>query len=856
MNIGTKFSHILDTNIATSTAVPANKEPIVVKDATGKAVGLLIGDGVTQIKNLQVIGKDDLSTYYTKLEADALLLGKEKAFHRGTQAPDYATREKGDMWLDTTSGLPILNVCDQSKNFYPITFGLPSELKYWQRYPAYSLISFGACIYMAQVAFTYTDSYNVESLLDAGLIRYYGQTSVQYNIDATTADVNEYFNTSSYTDINIIIGTDKTVTLNIGGRSDLGVGGKLEITVRVQGTNPTLIFNNEGTYTQYSGDTSLPTDVSMGDIVKYEFEVLSSGVLTVIQKSVVGKVLTHTHTEYVEKVAGKGLSTNDYTTDEKNKLAGLEGSKYKGRYTDLAALNTAHATATVGDYARVDGGVGSDVVTYLWDDSDNKWVQEQGTGTTETASSVKSKYESNPDTNVFNDADKTKLDGVETNATNWTNAKTIASTLTGWLAAAADATLGSTSTIRAAIEILDWRTKNIDGASITTGTINDSRLSSNIVRTSDSRLTDARTPTAHQHSGADITTGTVADARLSSNVALKNVSNIFTLAQFSNRSLADDTAWFGKVGSEAVERYRISVSGRQEWGDGTNARDTFLYRSAAGILRTEGSFVVGGTIWISATGLSNNATPTNANILLPATGTEVKTSIASNTALKVINTNASPTGNYYEQYVGTETQPRLSIDRDGKHNWGPGGTTAPDTFLDRFATAWLRLTGNLFITGILDVSTIRNATNTNNSQVLLSNTGVEARTAITGNVALKIFNTISTTVTDLTQWIKGSTVVAKVTADGVGDFAGVRVNGTQKFVDQTYMNDAFTLAINNFPEPEKAKLRLSTNWTNGVYTGEPLVNCFHGTTLCERGIDTAYSYYMIEDNFPIRNLRG
>jgi hypothetical protein len=64
-----------------------------------------------------------------------------------------------------------------------------------------------------------------------------------------------------------------------------------------------------------------------------------------------------------------------------------------------------------------------------------------------------------------------------------------------------------------------------------------------------------------------------------------------------------------------------------------------------------------------------------------------------------------------------------------------------------------------------------------------------------------------------------------------------------------------TLTVDSFPETEKAKLRLSTNWTSGSYTGEPLVGCFHGTTLCERGIDLTYAYYMIEDNFPARLRR-
>lgn len=43
-----------------------------------------------------------------------------------------------------------------------------------------------------------------------------------------------------------------------------------------------------------------------------------------------------------------------------------------------------------------------------------------------------------------------------------------------------------------------------------------------VVVTTDSRLSDSRSPTAHNHSAADITTGTMADARLSANVVLTN----------------------------------------------------------------------------------------------------------------------------------------------------------------------------------------------------------------------------------------------------------------------------------------------------------------------------------------------
>lgn len=47
---------------------------------------------------------------------------------------------------------------------------------------------------------------------------------------------------------------------------------------------------------------------------------------------------------------------------------------FLGLYTSLTALQTAHPTATPGDYAQVDPGPGTDVMNYLWDE-DEGWVQ-------------------------------------------------------------------------------------------------------------------------------------------------------------------------------------------------------------------------------------------------------------------------------------------------------------------------------------------------------------------------------------------------------------------------------------------------------------------------------------------------
>ncbi len=111
------------------------------------------------------------------------------------------------------------------------------------------------------------------------------------------------------------------------------------------------------------------------------------------------------------------LGTKAYTQTEKTKLASLEDSKFKGLYTSYASLTGSYPTGAAGYYANVDSGVGNDVVRYIWDVDDTGWVLQLGVSTAETPASIKTKYESNPDTNAFTDAYLLKLSGIEDNAT-------------------------------------------------------------------------------------------------------------------------------------------------------------------------------------------------------------------------------------------------------------------------------------------------------------------------------------------------------------------------------------------------------------------------------------------------------
>ncbi|WP_289535006.1 hypothetical protein [Pseudomonas sp. SO81] len=206
-----------------------------------------------------------------------------------------------------------------------------------------------------------------------------------------------------------------------------------------------------GSYADLSGKPSIPS--TPGDI----------GAATAAQgdkadSAVQPAELASGLADKVDKVTGYGLSQENFTPAEKSKLAGLEGSHFKGLFTSLGALQTAFPTAEAGDYADVDAGVGSETVRYLWDESDTEWIA-SGSGTPLTAADIKALYESNPDTNAFTDADVTKLSGIAAGATANANTDSLTEGSTNlWFTAArvrAVVLTGLNLTVSAAITAAD-----------------------------------------------------------------------------------------------------------------------------------------------------------------------------------------------------------------------------------------------------------------------------------------------------------------------------------------------------------------------------------------------------------------
>ncbi|SRR6266568_3650538 len=61
--------------------------------------------------------------------------------------------------------------------------------------------------------------------------------------------------------------------------------------------------------------------------------------------------------------------------------------------------------------------------------------------------------------------------------------------------------------------------------------------------------------------------------------------------------------------TDTNRRWVTYADGKQEWGDGTSTRDTNLYRSAAGTLKTDNSLVITGSLTVGGAAITSNASP-------------------------------------------------------------------------------------------------------------------------------------------------------------------------------------------------------------------------------------------------------
>lgn len=154
---------------------------------------------------------------------------------------------------------------------------------------------------------------------------------------------------------------------------------------------------------------------------------------------------------------------------------------------------------------------------------------------------------------------------------------------------------------------------------------------------------------------------------------------------WARRAAASDNAFLTAVGATKTTNVEhvVKADGKHEWGDGTNARDTNLYRSAAAKLRTDGYLEFGsagdvsvrrgaaGELYVEPGGAATNA-------IVRATSA----SGAANYAAFIANQSGDAAARAEFGYMGDQQAVGMGL--------GPG-SAARDVFLYRDASnSWLR----------------------------------------------------------------------------------------------------------------------------------------------------------------------
>lgn len=165
--------------------------------------------------------------------------------------------------------------------------------------------------------------------------------------------------------------------------------------------------------------------------------------------------------------------------------------------------------------------------------------------------------------------------------------------------------------------------------------------------------------------------------------------------------------------ANAIERARFTAVGDLVFGPtykigwsavaGTGAADTNLYRAAAGALQTDGEFDAAS--YVQANRLTANRVALGYSAGLASPGISFGSALDTNlyrTAAGVLRTdgavqaNQSAVGNvYFGGLIAGEPNYRFRVTGDGAISIGPGGAVAPDTNLYRASAGVLRTDGSL-----------------------------------------------------------------------------------------------------------------------------------------------------------------
>ena len=209
----------------------------------------------------------------------------------------------------------------------------------------------------------------------------------------------------------------------------------------------------------------------------------------------------------VDKIAGKGLSTEDYTTAEKTKLAGIEAQANKYTHPSYTARTGKPA-------ANLTPGFGGTVtVSQITSDASG-----HVTGATDRTITIPSAAATTSAAGLMSAADKTKLNGIATGAE--VNQNAFSNVKVGSTTVAADAKTDTLELVAGSNVTLTPDATNDKVTIAATDTTYSSKAAASggtavsLVTTGEKYTWNSKANGSHTHSAGDITSGTFAPARL------------------------------------------------------------------------------------------------------------------------------------------------------------------------------------------------------------------------------------------------------------------------------------------------------------------------------------------------------